>query len=376
MKWLTGDFGPRNLVNYRRLKPPMIRFLESEDEDGAKNWPKYRMLKSYAIRNRYAFSEREYLQLKRVHVAAEGVVEALIQYLHDVQSRLLLNSFPHLPADDPRQWRDEFTEINDGESLRRQDYYRKGTWKELPLLYVISDDHAEAESFCRTEDLARRIAVAQYIEIGRDLVKLKERKCDDLVCAAARTKIGLTVDEFADMFTGWWRVIPECVWITTKRSKPIGGSIIIPLTKDAYERMKSGELSDREMSADDDLEFPSRYLWLVATTSFPEVARPRFPGVHTARQLRKILQHIAVMIGPGDPARTPVHLLAVAGSRALEHAFTRMGFDSLQTTLKKTTGLMFESVIPPPETTISDFSSAAAAFATLIGTSWRSLQQD
>lgn len=139
-------------MNFRHLKPQLIRFLDGDDEEGQTHWPKYRSLGTYARRNRGVFSEREYSRLKRVHVGVEGLAVTLIQNLHDVKETSLVREFPELANQGPDEWVDELTEFSDGKKLRRHDYLRGVSWREWALLHALRDDDGESESFCRNEE--------------------------------------------------------------------------------------------------------------------------------------------------------------------------------------------------------------------------------
>ena len=188
-------------------------------------------------------------------------------------------------------------------------------------------------------------------------------------------RVGDTASEFADMIAGFWRSIPECAWLVHKRKRLIGGSIILPLTPQAYERLHDGSIFDTALNPETDLTLPSRHFYVMAMTILPEIAKPRLPGLRTASQIRKILQHVAVLLGDEAPQDTPVRLLTAVGPKDDEKAVERQGFTRLNRHLYSTQCPLFEMITPAPETTISDYSSAASTLATLIGTQWRMRQR-
>ena len=363
-------------MNFRHLKPTLIRFLDDEDEEGQTRWPKYRSLGTYARRNRWVFSEREYSRLKRVHVGVEGLAVTLIQYLHDVKGASLLREFPELTNQGPDELIEKLTEFSDGKNLRRHDYLRGVSWHEWALLHALRDDDGESESFCRNEELARQVARAQYLEMGRALVPRRRRNDEGVVVAALESQTGLSLVEFEDMTARFWLEVPECVWLNVKRRQPIGGSIVVPLTQDAYAGLAAGRLSDRDLSPETDLQFPSRHLWVAALTTFPNVTKPRLPGVHTARMIRKLFQNCAILLRHGTPQESPVKMLIITDDDAVTRAILRLGYKRLEHPLHGTQSPLYELVMPPPETTIADFSSAAATGASIMGTAWRLLRPD
>lgn len=363
-------------MHYRKLTDKLVRFLESQGNDGQLFWPKYRPLKVFSIRNQWAFSEREYSRLRKVHIGAAGLVTSVAHYLAELHADKLAASIPELSSLPVNQWLDELTHFTDGSGLRKHDYYRSVTWKELPLLYMLRDADSEENSFCRDEETARRIAYAQYIEIARVFVPRHQWKNDDIWDSALTERIGHTASEFVRLNAACWEAVPECVWLTFKRSQLIGGSIVLPLTSDAYNRFRSGDLHFRDLSPERDMQLPSRDLFIGCMTIFPEIKKPRVPGVRSALQLKKLNQHGAILIGRDSVSDQPVRVMAPIGSPNDEKSMEMLGYTRLERNLKGSTIPLFEMIMPAPEKTVADFSSAAATMATILGTSWRQLSRD
>ncbi len=370
----------KRIVHYRRLTPEFVRFLDGTEASGKPCWPAYRPLKSYSIStyssNRdWAFAEREYKDLKIIHVGRSELVTALVNYLGEFERETVMAGMPALGSRPTAHWLDHLTEFCDGRLLRGNDYYRKATWKELPLVWALKNDADLDRSYCRDEETAKRIAHSQYVEIGKSLVSAAEWRKQNINHPAIAERCGDTTNEFMGLVARFWRAIPECVWLLHKRNKLIGGSVVLPLTEHAYESLRSGSLGDEHLDPEVDLQLPSRHLFVIAMTVLPEIPKPKLPGLRTAFQFRKAAQHCAVLIGDDRTQDEPVRLLAALGSTNDEKAVERLGYTPLHRNQRGTQCPMYELVIPAPESTLADYSTASTTIATLIGTQWRLMQR-
>lgn len=365
---------------YRVLSAPFVGFLDGM-ENGASRWPAYRALGRYAIstytkgRN-WAFAEREYRDLKQTHIARAELVSVLIAFLEEFEGRAVCEHFPELVGIHSDQWIERLSTLKDGRQLRTRDYYRAVSWKELVLTLALGNNTREDESFCRDEMTARRVAYAQYEEVSKSLLSRSDWKSEGVECSKVAYRVGDTANQFMEMIAQFWRAIPECVWLIHKGKKLIGGSIILPLRSDAYERLCSGQVFDSDLDPEVDLTLPSRDFYIMGFTTLPEVPKAKLPGLRTATQVRKILQHAAVLLGDGSPSKLPVRLLVAVGAEKDEKVIENMGFVRLNRNLHTTNCPLMEQILPHPESTVADFSSAAATFATLIGTQWRMQRRD
>lgn len=359
-------------MRYRRLSAELVSSLES-DSTGLP-WPPYRTFRRFSIQNRFAFAEREYSRLRRLHIGLEELVESLITYLRENHETPMVTAMPVLQSLPRHEWLDHLSEFVDGGQMRRQDYYRGVTWRELPLLMMLGDGRDQDRSFCRNEATARSIADAQYIEVAKSLSSSSQWRKHGVNNPALKERLGDSPAEFAEMISRLWTSIPETVWLAHSRNSLIGGSVIVPLVASAYERLQAGALNDQDLDPEHDLQLPSRDLFVMAMTELPNRPRARLPGVKTALQTRKFLQHCAVLLGDSTPSSAPVRILVAIGSKRDEKAIERIGLRPLGRNMPGSTCPLYEMIIPPPETTLADYTSAEATIATMIGTYWRMLR--
>lgn len=117
---------------YRILLPKFVRFLDGLDEDHKPRWPAYRPLRTFSIRNypkerSWAFSEREYRDLKQLHVARTELAAALVDYLAEHDAVQILAQIPEPEGQPTENWLELLTSPTDGRQLRQHDYYRSAT---------------------------------------------------------------------------------------------------------------------------------------------------------------------------------------------------------------------------------------------------------
>lgn len=360
------------------------RFLEFLNDDF---WPVENRFREW-MRDEQGlqYSDRDYSWLRQANFAKKSLVRQMIRYLIE-KPKLgprLCAEFEGLSEICSDQWVDRLSTDIDGHDFRCRDYFRGVSWPELALTWFLRDRTGENDSFCDRESIARQIAWSQHMEIGRGVlsggrkrrVPLDEKRID----VALRSRIGMTTEEFVELHVRHWKVIPECFWLVHKgvgaKRKLIGGSVVLPLYKDAYCGIRNGELKPMEIESAH-LKIPSRHLWICCLTTLPEYSRIRISGIgrHTARQIRKLAQHCAVLLGRNSESDEPVHAMVVAGSEENEQAVSKLGYTSLDRNLASTECPLYELVTPAPEKTVADFSTVGASHATLVGTAWRLLDR-
>ncbi len=182
--------------------------------------------------------------------------------------------------------------------------------------------------------------------------------------------------EFERQHAEFWRAVPECVWLTTQRRRLIGGSIGPPLTATAYDQIYSGQCPPASLNPETDLQIPSRNLFISCLTNFPEVPKPKLPGLRSAVQMRKLNQHGAILIGPECVSDQQIRLPVPMGLKHDEKSVEQLGYTRLGRYLSGSKIPLYELVIPAPEITIADYLSPASTVTTILGTSWRLLRRD
>ena len=361
-------------MQYRKLSKELVSCLESASME--LTWPPYRAFKRYSVRNGFAFAEREYSRLRRLHVGPAELVESLITYLGKFHETSTCSAIPQLVGVPHDQWRDRLSGLLDGRRLRHNDYYRGVTWRELPLLMMLGDGIDGDRSYCRNEAMARCIADAQYQEIAKSLSSPSDWRRLGINNPIVRQRLGESLDEFVSYVVRLWTSVPESVWLVHSRNALVGGSVVAPVCASAYEQLRSGQLNDIHLAAERDWKFPSRDFFVIAMTELPNRPRSRLPGVKTAIQTRKFLQHCAVLLGENQPSTEPVRFLVAVGSKKDEKAVERLGFQPLHRIMTGSDCPLYEMVIPAPESTYAQYSSAELTIATLIGIIWRNFRRD
>ena len=359
-------------AHYRQILPVFLEFLETKRDPQTLNWPKYAALKAFCRDNGWTFTEREYSRLRKAGFGRQELVERLVQYYQKSFQGPLIDCIPMLLHQPDEAWLDLLSQFADGRVLRRKDYRTRASWRSLCMVLGFWSPSIEEQSVCRTEAAARMLAESTYFELTKSRLQPRNRGSQDRMILEGQKAFQQSLDEFIEMMTAFWRVVPECMWLNFKKSQPVSGSIVLPLTPTAFEKLSNGLLAPCDLDPEADLQFPSRHLWIAALVSIHGVSKPRLPGAFTARQIRGLAQHGAQLIGE-DPATTePMHLMVGVMTKQEERSARRFGYRPTGHSFCGLDSPILTMTTPAPERTRPDFfSTAAAANAALVGVFWR-----
>ena len=364
-------------MGFRQLSTEFAEWLNAEC-DGAPRWPAYQKLSFYSREFDLVFTHREYARLKKYAIGSAEVVEILAGFLArfrsaEVESLLaesdLSAAVIPLTADVILE---RLTRFADGDSVRSTDFERGSSWRELPLIMALRDRDGESHSICRSEEIVRQLCLGTFLEAGRPLVARRDRRNAGRLIAAAEESLFTNLQEHTEAFVRLWRELPECVWLVKSGKRVIGGSIVMPVQEQAFERFLNGTWHVRNFSPSD-VEYPGRQLKICGFATLPDVKPSRLPGLWSALRIRKLCQHGALLIGD-DPAETrPVHIGTAARNDDDAAGLSRLGYRNTGSVMPDTSLAVFELTAPAPEQTCTDFSTPATTIASLMGVCWRLL---
>ena len=365
-------------MHFRLLVPSFVRFLNGIEGHTRSNWPSFRVFRSYSISTytkdrTWAFSERDYNDLKLYHFGKDELVTVLVAFLARSKPTQITHWFPNLRDVEPAKWVDALTVASD--SLGKKAFYGESTWNELMHIWAHANTTEDGDSFCRSVETAREIARAQYLDTAKNVASTSEWRKFGPNAPSVIQRVSDQIEQFTGMVEEFWKAIPECIWLLHKTRRLIGGSIVLPLTPSAYENLQRGSLNDHSINPEHDLQYPSRHLFVMGFSLLPEIPKPKRPRLRAAMQLRKIVQHFALLIGELSE-KTPVRLLAAMGSPKGEQSVELLGFTPLNRKLCGTQCPLYEIVMPAPELTLADYSSPETTIATLVGNQWRLLRRN
>lgn len=328
----------------------------------------------YAREIHLVFTHREYARLRKHGIGSSEVVETLVSYLVAFYARELasiltldLVSIPSLLAN--------YTEFTDSTALRQMDFLSASSWLEYPLILALRDKDSEFRSVCREPAYITEFWNAQILAMGQDRVSKGDRRDFEKVAVAAESFLGISRQQLKQFYFRIWNYLPETIWLVNSGKRVIGCSFILPLSDTAYEQVRSGQTSIYEFGVNE-LQIPSRNLVISGFVTFPSFTPPRLLGGWTAIRIRKLLQHGALLLGD-DPRETrPLRTLTAIRNEKDEAQLRLKGYvDTGNCLYGCDNSKIYELVSPAPEQTVMNFSSAAAATATMIGLSWRQLNQ-
>jgi len=365
---------PRRITEFRLLAETLRLWLSELDATGGDRWPKYKELFRYLRETLdWSGSEREYKTLRTQGFGPARLVEGVCGYL-------ACHGRHHLVGFLATQGRVDGASISTGELLEhysalcdesqiRTDWRREG-WRGMATMFSAALIGVDERGLCRNEREVRELVEWAMTDVGRAMA------ADPLgltggdpawFLALGEAQMGRNLAEFQRQALGWWAESPWSVLKAQCGEEQVGGSIVLPLRPEAYRDLRSGKLSDTEITPDL-LQVPSRYLLGEAlANSLPPAARTRV-GWATARQVTTLIYQVARLsfAGPSnDGIGEPVRVICVGGTPDVEmrlerHGYTRIG------PLKGFSVPLYEMEMPAPEEPTWFPTSAAKAYSAII----------
>lgn len=351
---------------FRQLSQPLFDFLSEVPPDGVNRWPAYRKLQQYSQGRGSGFSTLDYRKLRSLGIGSAHLVETLIHFVR-FQSMEFSDFFQRHGRGESEDLAEQFSTFVSAAHAQRRDIQPEATWRELPLVFLLREKDGLSRSFCSNSQLIDDLAEAQMIEVGKGLVQRRLRANSNALIAAAENRMQRSLQDFKVHLIDCWRSVPDCVWLAVSGKKPIGGSVILPLTKDAYMRVRAGKLADKDVLSNTDLQIPSRHLLFSVFAPLPGPRYRHLPGIRSALRIRKVLQHIALLISSPCPSKEPVSILSFAGTPENGRGLTQKEFKLVGANLHGFDIPLYELVLPAPEFSPMDFSSPAKTHACLVG---------
>ena len=142
----------------------------------------------------------------------------------------------------------------------------------------------------------------------------------------AEAHMGVGLDAYADRMKAWRERLPLTVRLAMGRRHPVGVTVVLPLTPEAYEAVRCGQRASYECGPDDILD-TSRHLLI-------EVGAERVAGVRvepvnpTLPVLTSLLFQLAHLSGIRDRSDdTNIRLLSFAGTEDSRARLAKQGFE-------------------------------------------------
>jgi hypothetical protein len=273
---------------------------------------------------------------------------------------------------------EEFSALCDDSQIRTD--WRRGGWRGMTMMFSAALIGVDERGLCRSEWEVRDLVQWAMTDVGRavagDPLGLKGGDPARFL-AIGEAHMGRSLAEFQRQAIGWWEEAPWSVLKALCGEEQVGGSVVLPLRPEAYRDLRSGKLSDTEITPDL-LQVPSRYLLGEAlANSLPSAARMRV-GWATARQVTTLIYQVArhSFVSPSiEGWGEPVRVICVGGtpdveSRLERHGYTRLG------PLKGFSVPLYEMEMPAPEEQGWFPTSAAKAYSAIIAACHAQLRRD
>jgi hypothetical protein len=273
---------------------------------------------------------------------------------------------------------EQFSALCDDTQIRTD--WRRGGWRGMTMMFSAALIGVDERALCRSEQEVRDLVQWAMTDVGRavagDPLGLKGGDPARFL-EIGETHMGRSLAEFQRQAIGWWEESPWSVLKALCGEEQVGGSVVLPLRPEAYRDLRSGKLSDKEITPDL-LQVPSRYvLGEALANSLPATARSRI-GWATARQVTTMIYQVARLsfASPFNQGRgEPVRVICVGGtpdveSRLERHGYTRIGL------LKGFSVPLYEMEMPAPEELGWFPTSAAKAYSAIIGACHAQLRRE
>lgn len=365
---------PRRISEFRLLAETLRVWLSEVDEAGGDRWPKYKELFRFLRESLdWSGSEREYKTLRTRGYGPARLVEGVCSYLACHGRRHLVQFLKTQGRCDGEtigttELLEQFSALCDESQIRMD--WRRGGWRDMGLMFSAAVIGVDERAMCRSERDVRELVQWAMTDVGRAVAgdPLGLHGGDPArYLALGEAHMGRSLAEFQQQAIGWWDQSPWSVLKALCGEEQVGGSIVLPLRPEAYRDLRSGKLSDTELTPDL-LQFPSRYLLGEAlANSLPSSARTRV-GWATARQVTTLIYQIARLSftsSASDGWGEPVRVICVGGTPDVElrlerHGYTRIG------PLKGFSVPLYEMEMPAPEGPGWFPTSATKAYSSII----------
>lgn len=312
----------------RRLAPQLRSLLASNNgwpdrksferwqrtnDDGIKNGIYADMVRGYAVGERYIVGFAKYLQ--SCPTAPPLAVELISQFLGSTE---WLRQSAHTVAA-------RLIEDDD------HDFFKRGTDGLLSALLCVKLIGQQV-SWCRKEQDVEEAVRWMYVHVARhvhpDAHRFTVRESERV--AASHMRIERC--DYAQRAVSWWRYDPWTVIRVKGKKGPVGMCIHLPLSREAYESLKSGARMSYDIRAEE-LSRPSPYLLVEGIAErLPLVGGPRVSPTN-AMILAMVTQQSVLSVSPPNDW---LRMLSFTGTPASRERLESFGFKPLNTFMPST----------------------------------------
>ena len=363
---------PRVIPEYRQLCDRLWAALSERDDAGTDHWPKFRQLFEYLREHRRtACSERDYGKLRQYGTGPVALVDGMMAYLVENRGRWMAD-FARRQGYDAELTAggclDEFT-VSFTREQATTDWRFLDGWRSIQGLAVTSllasEDQMVLTRPADVEELVKWFMKDVGYEFAQDQGLLADSLSETECLALAEQHLQRTLPRFQQRLLDYWRAAPWSVVQATSAGRRVGGSAIIPLRTEIYQRLRDGDITDLDIRGDH-LTVPSRNLvaFQITKTRNPKVGN--LVGWDTSRCLGTILYQGARLSWDPVPRHepAPIRLLSIGGSRAVDERLERHGYQRVGR-LKGFSVALYEMIVPAPEVATRLPRSSSQAYASL-----------
>ncbi len=320
-------------------------------------WPDYKWLRE---RRGLRFKNDAYSGLKRGEAVPEKMIVSLVRTLLRAQEgafelrcrQAIVDFLAQRGLDNPESADDErLLELlcvpggsTPARPSTRQDFLQRGFDGVIEFMQAQVTRHLTAKvQACRDERDVRTAVRWMYVAAARYAHQQPGLE-EEQAIRSAESLIGLSPDDYAHRACAWWRSEPWTVVWVRGAPRPVGMSVVLPLSAELYRRLLDGTLPSHACAAGD-LASPSPCILIEAAAE-----RPTEHGSGPTRISRAmyyvVMAQVAALARPGRlPHHEPLRMLSFAASPLARRRLIAYGYKPTRRRMLGTDVEFYERVL-------------------------------
>lgn len=318
---------PRSPTPLRELEPPFRKFV-----DDRAGWPPLKQFPR-VLEAMGGGRKADIVRMKGGGAVPVKFIRALIELLEGgpILGGYWAGHHAGRPMpDSPGEWLDALSrEAPAGGEAgdRGSNWFERGTSGLVDLFTgYVWGPMLGAEMICRSEAEVSHSVEMCFGTVGQHLASSKGGgEPAEGPIALAERQMRIPLGDYRRRALSWWKFQDRTILFATVDRVRVGCSIVLPVTRDAFERILRGELIPYDCTPDQ-LQYPSNFLVIESLADRCD-HDCRAPIRKTAQQVRTLFYQVACLSPrpglPGDPAS---QIIAFAGTPETQERLRRFGF--------------------------------------------------
>ncbi len=213
----------------------------------------------------------------------------------------------------------------------------------------VADQVEEAVDGCKTECQVREAGKWLFVWAAHEICPQAFYRGEQTLIDITEAALDIKLVAYQNALVRWWRKVPWSVVRARGNFTQVGMSVVLPLTKEAYRLVKTGELGVMQIEAEH-LCQRSRHLF-IGTFAQRTTLLEGEQGIALNRILAALFVQVSILARTDlTEDATPLHMLTAIGSESNKLRIERMGYDPLDAVDRSSRLPLFERVFREPLT--------------------------